>query len=564
MATFADVVKRKRQEGSSRTGALASAIGQKTLESIDPRKFLNQSGTLTALFPSLKAYKAKGAGDKSDKNLDKLATLQASGDAATKVSLEAMIVKLNDVSIYTRMSAKNSVVLPQMARDTNLIKQNIGRLLKVFGETQATKADMFFKGAGERESAIEAARKKTPTTPTKVEDKKDDGFFSKLLAPLAAIFAPLIASIKSFAKDILDVMGISKALAEGLSPLSILLRALISPLSLLVAPVAALAWWLTKNDKKQTSTADEWMARGGGMDETSVVTTDGRSTKEMVEGIMPGGLPAAMRETQREQALKSGYVDPSISEAESKRLSNYPSRIPSSVIPPSAPAESTSPTKVNDDSQVDQILATIRAKESGGGNPAGNYSALNFAWNKGQTASGAYQITKPTWDMWTKKYGIGQDYEFAYQAPPEIQDQVARRAVKDILKQVSGDVSKVPNVWYTGNAQGKLSESALALNRGNTAEAYQKSWMAKYNQLAGKETQASPTLASTKPSSGPTVSAASSSAAEGRMMLATAPITQPNVIQDNSTKVQNAGQGSAPQLSAYDPFMFENLVTRVS
>ena len=249
MASFADVVRRQRQEGSGRTGALASAIGQKTLESIDPRKFLNQSGTLTALFPSLKAYQAKGTGDKSDKNLNKLATLQASGDAATKVSLEEMIVKLNDVTIYTRMSAKNSVVLPQMARDTNLIKQNIGRLLKVFGETQATKADMFFKGAAERESAIEAARRRTSTTPLKVETKKDDtgGFLATLFAPLIASLAPLIGKLTSFGSALSSLSGIGSILIGGLKLLASTVTALLSPIGLVVsglAGLAALLGWL--------------------------------------------------------------------------------------------------------------------------------------------------------------------------------------------------------------------------------------------------------------------------------------------------------------------------------
>ncbi len=141
MASFADVVKRQRKEGSSRTGALASAVGQKTLEAIDPRKFFDQSGVLTSLFPSLKAYKARGVGDKdsSDKSLNKLATLQASGDAATRVSLEEMVIKLDNNLVYSRMIAKNSTVLPQMARDANLTKQNIGRLLNLFCNPQMVK-----------------------------------------------------------------------------------------------------------------------------------------------------------------------------------------------------------------------------------------------------------------------------------------------------------------------------------------------------------------------------------------------------------------------------------------
>ena len=226
--------------------------------------------------------------------------------------------------------------------------------------------------------------------------------------------------------------------------------------------------------------------------------------------------------------------------------------------------QSSSPTQVNDDAQVDQILATIRARESGGGNPAGNYSALNFAWNQGQTASGAYQITKPTWSMWTKKYGIGQEYEFAYQAPPEIQDEIARRAVKDILKQVGGDVSKVPNVWYTGNPEGRLSETALALNRGNTAEAYQKSWMAKYNELGGTQVaSATPSMAAGRSARGSSVPSSSVALADARMA---AQRSSPGGTTVNNTTNNNVAQssGQGKPSSAYDPELTRTLLSLVT
>jgi hypothetical protein len=122
---------------------------------------------------------------------------------------------------------------------------------------------------------------------------------------------------------------------------------------------------------------------------------------------------------------------------------------------------------------ADRVLATIRARESGG-----NYSAQA----KGSTASGAYQFIDSTWQSLTKKYGMGGEFKSAKMAPKDIQDAIAKAYVNDILKQAGGDVSKVPLAWYTGNIQGKMSQSALAANNGLTPEAYQQNWMSTYSK----------------------------------------------------------------------------------
>lgn len=121
---------------------------------------------------------------------------------------------------------------------------------------------------------------------------------------------------------------------------------------------------------------------------------------------------------------------------------------------------------------IEKILATIRTKESGG-----DYGAQA----RGSTASGAYQFIDSTWNSVTEKYGIGQEYRRAKDAPPAVQDAVAAAYVQDILRNNGNDVSKVPLVWYTGNAAGNISASALAANNGLTPQAYQADWMSIYN-----------------------------------------------------------------------------------
>jgi len=122
---------------------------------------------------------------------------------------------------------------------------------------------------------------------------------------------------------------------------------------------------------------------------------------------------------------------------------------------PLTPSKETGSPGSSGDAEVDKILATIRQRESGG-----NYTIQA----KGSTASGAYQFINSTWKGLTKQYGIGAEYASAKDAPPEIQDAVAAAYIKDILKKNNGDVSKVPLVWYTGNAQGQMSAAALSAN----------------------------------------------------------------------------------------------------
>ena len=75
--------------------------------------------------------------------------------------------------------------------------------------------------------------------------------------------------------------------------------------------------------------------------------------------------------------------------------------------------------------QIEQIMATIRARESGGGKPEGNYTAKNSS----SSASGAYQFIDDTWKLLTKKYNVGTEYKRAADAPKQVQDEVARKYI---------------------------------------------------------------------------------------------------------------------------------------
>lgn len=127
--------------------------------------------------------------------------------------------------------------------------------------------------------------------------------------------------------------------------------------------------------------------------------------------------------------------------------------------------------------EVEQILATIRQRESNN-----NYSRKN---SKG-SASGAYQFIDSTWQSLAKGVPGAEQYQHASDAPPEVQDAVARKYVEDILRKSGGDITAIPKVWYTGNIQGKMSSSALAANNGYTVDKYVEHWMQAYQGMGGK------------------------------------------------------------------------------
>lgn len=120
---------------------------------------------------------------------------------------------------------------------------------------------------------------------------------------------------------------------------------------------------------------------------------------------------------------------------------------------------------------VERILATIRALESGG-----DYAIRA----RGSTASGAYQFLDSSWD------GYG-GYQRASDAPPAVQDAKAASNVAAILDQHGDDVSAVPVVWYIGHVPSANSpewDNVPASEAGNrlSPRQYQTRWMNEYGR----------------------------------------------------------------------------------
>jgi len=203
MVTFTDIVKEQRQQGAGVFSSLGKAAGQRTLERIDPRNYLfKRSGLLTALFPGLKGYQAKGGSSE----------MKSSGASSSLGQTNLVIDKLDELKVAQQETAKNTLVLPIIARDMNVMRQNILKLVKLSGGKPSSRADSFFMSARDRESAYESKFGKK--SPTSVSDKKDEkeksrGLLSFLGGTLFTLFKGLVSGIFSlFASLIPSILGL--------------------------------------------------------------------------------------------------------------------------------------------------------------------------------------------------------------------------------------------------------------------------------------------------------------------------------------------------------------------
>ena len=199
MATLAEVIQRQKKGGASAGGALASAIGQKTLEKIDPRQIFNQKGVLTSLFPSLKAFQAQGVSSKK---------ISGTLESGSTVVLKEMVVRLDRVEENTRP-------LPEIAKTLRtLLSFEAARIKDEKGED----ADAFFTRAGELESEYESAFDSKDLSPTKVgesgDNKKGGLPILTILKGLGALAAAL-ATMKALEDEVEIFRKTIKGLTEG-------------------------------------------------------------------------------------------------------------------------------------------------------------------------------------------------------------------------------------------------------------------------------------------------------------------------------------------------------------
>lgn len=577
MATLADLVKRQRQTGASRTGALFTSVGQKTLSAIDPRKVFNQTGLLTSLFPSLKAYKPESSRSKVD-----AASKELSG--STTPLLEQMVMKLDAVDLTMRLVAKNTMTMPGMSRDMNIMRQNVVKLVKLQGGQASIRADSFFLRAFERERATEAelqaAKERRATgrasAVTTVKEKASSipglGMLMGLVGAITTFGSSLIGAVKSLS-DVLgplakgglslifDIAGSFAKLAvkgggtllalTGKGLASLLMRIaplLLNPAVIGLLSAGAIAWLLGKmytSDSTQTNVGTE----GYTPEDTQTPPSTGKGLAQLKD-----------EQDRAERGLRAGRAadpDGSYANAEMRRFQRQGA----------SSGPSTSPTPVPNKSVTSgsdgELLDFIAAKESGGdynavygkGSVPGltdmtiaqvlDYQRQLLAQGQKSSAVGRYQFIRSTLAEEASAAGIDINKE---KFTPENQDKLILNRLKRIRgldKFKSGQLSPQQ---FAENLSMEFASLPSPIRGGGT-----KSY---YEGIAGNKalTSMENVYAAISPKTSSTqLASASSAVSDARQEMS----SQPTVVNaPTNNNIQNNGNGQSGSTgkpaSAYD------------
>lgn len=181
MARLAEIYKQEARAG----GGLGTAAAKRLGERVDPRQIFDRSGIMATMFPALKSYRATTGRIKNQ-----------------SITSSPSSLNTNDVSLIseaTKITAKNTLALPSMARDMFLMKQNIIKLVKAAGITPQTKSGDWMSRQMARETAYEEKMTKAGSKagsimgvdPKKVEQSVES------ITNLAAFFNPknLVATL---------------------------------------------------------------------------------------------------------------------------------------------------------------------------------------------------------------------------------------------------------------------------------------------------------------------------------------------------------------------------------
>ena len=223
------VILEQEYESKGLVSGTISALQKRKREKSDIRNILFGGTGITSLIGKKvfgKGYSATAKGNASSKVKD------ASSTVSGTLSAES-ISSLQNIEIASRINAKNSTVLPSLARDMFLVKENIIKLVKASGQKPRTNADIFFSRQMARESAYEAKfANRTPrqsTSPTSVTPTKTEGsglsfgilgsmvgVLGGILGGLATTFGSIAAVAGTLAATLGTLFGAVSALTAGL------------------------------------------------------------------------------------------------------------------------------------------------------------------------------------------------------------------------------------------------------------------------------------------------------------------------------------------------------------
>jgi hypothetical protein len=237
MATgrLTDIVKARREAGEGIASSLAGGLKERLKEKFDIRRALPQGGLLTALFPKLRAYKSILPTEQSSGGVLNQLTQSADGLSATNPLFQS-------INISTKIIAKNSMALPLIQKDTNLMRKTLVRIVKAM---QVKKK--FVPITKKSPVSVRKILTTQPETlePEREEEKKQNPI-GDLLKKITGIFSDIGTKLTKILIDLPGkiVSGIVtgfKGLFTGVKIASAFLLSILKPLLSLVFSKAGLA-----------------------------------------------------------------------------------------------------------------------------------------------------------------------------------------------------------------------------------------------------------------------------------------------------------------------------------
>jgi hypothetical protein len=443
---FRDLIRKQRQSGAGVLPAIGSAAGASIREAVDIRNILFSKGSiLGALFPNVKGFKADSKAPRTRTSPTSLMSMGGGGPALSDA-------KLDIISQNTKISAKNSMILPSMARDMNVMRQNIVKLVKLSGGQASTRADMFFMKASERERAYESQMQESKApSPVAIQETETagrdrGGMLGTLLKTLGGILAlvgvgmvayfsspefknlvdervikPLSDNFEQFKDKLIEVgkdfllvaagvvaayVGLKAIVAAAAGKLALL--ALANPAVLAAAIATAVGAYLISRDRRRADEAigiQERKARGEAISEKDEKTLqdfhkkhserDQRSRDSLEDLMYPQEGPSgATLFLKRMMRMGVGKGD--------EALRNSPTPAP-------APAEAPSPTRTDGLSLLNSVMdregitdqairdrITSLAQIESSMNPNARGPVLQRGMHRGDQAHGLLQIMPKT------------------------------------------------------------------------------------------------------------------------------------------------------------------------
>lgn len=209
MATFTEVYKQELKN----KGVLSS-IGSATLKRARERLDIRNALFGGEGFIASTGQKIFGKGYKAIQKTPGASKISEGGQLQSE-ALNMLLQSSQRQEAHLQQIGKNTMSMRGMARDMNVMRQNIIKLLKVFGAKGTNKADAFFLSQKEEEAAYEnRVSKKTSPTPlsSKTTDKKKDGggilgLLGKAASGVFGVVKTLVGAIGSIGSVIASAIG---------------------------------------------------------------------------------------------------------------------------------------------------------------------------------------------------------------------------------------------------------------------------------------------------------------------------------------------------------------------